>query len=118
MHRWLGWVAAAGLFVAGPAVAQKYTGSAIPVTPPVSKPVRPKAAAPPPPAPAPLDADAERLARSLPLDPATRDLQDRLPADVPGVERQLGLRPPKGPVTDLRGQVPTPPQIVDALAPR
>lgn len=62
--------------------------------------------------------DVERQAQALPLDPATRDLQDQLPADPRRVQRALGLRAGRGPVTDLRGHTASPREIVDALAPR
>jgi hypothetical protein len=111
---------------AGSAVAQKNPGLIIPVMPPVIQSQPPIANHPytPPSAAMPVvprtetDRSAEDIARNLPLDPAIRDLHDQLPANIPAVERSLGLRPPRGIPTDLRGQVPTPGQIVDALAPR
>jgi hypothetical protein len=116
------------IFVAalcGPALAQdKYPGDALPETPagirpppaPVAVP-RPQAVTAPPIArQGGRDAAAERLSQQLPLDPATRDLRDRLPADITGTERRLGLRPPGGPVTDLRGRVPSAAEIERALS--
>jgi hypothetical protein len=78
----------------------------------------PPAYAPAPPSmatPLGTDPEAERLSRSLPLAPATRDAQDRLPPDPGMVERQLGLRQPVGPATDLRGHVPSTQEIVNGL---
>jgi hypothetical protein len=54
----------------------------------------------------------------LPLDPGVRELRDQLPPNIPAVERALGLRPPRGPATDMRGRIPSPREIADALAPR
>lgn len=61
--------------------------------------------------------DAQALAdeRALPLDPATRNLRNQLPADPQAVKRQLGLRDPVGPVTDLRGHTPSPQEIANGL---
>lgn len=104
------------LLVGGGALAQKFPGPAAP------QPVRP--ARPIPSAPfgepvAPQNNPAvEQQAAALPLDPATREMRDAVPADVPGIERQLGLREPRGPRTDLRGRTPSPQEIADALAPR
>jgi hypothetical protein len=111
---------------AGSAVAQKNPGLIIPVAPPAIQSQPPMANHPytiPPTATrivphTETDQGAKDIAHSLPLDPAIRDLHDQLPPDVPAVERSLGLHPPRGVATDLRGQVPTPRQIVDALAPR
>lgn len=74
------------------------------------------AAQPAAPAGAESDAEARQLAQRLPLPPATRDLQNRLPADVLGTERQLGLRRPNGPRVDMRGRTPSPEEIANALA--
>lgn len=139
--------AAFGLALAAPAWAQKNSGPLLPATPPTySAPAYPPGYGAPSPAgrPAPQYApqyapqnapqyapqyapqaapragnpDAERLAQSLPLDPQTRELQDRLPPDPRGTGQRLGLREPQGPATDLRGRTPSPREIVDALAPR
>lgn len=106
------------LVLGGEALAQKYPGPATPPRPtrptvpaPLSEPVGPAAA----PQNNPV---VEQQAAALPLDPATRELRDAVPADVPGIERQLGLREPRGPRTDLRGRTPSPQEIADALAPR
>ncbi len=64
------------------------------------------------------DPQVEQLVQSMPIDPATRELTNREPADIRGVERRLGLRETRGPRTDLRGHTPTTREIVDALAPR
>ena len=110
--------------------AQKYPGTPLQPTPAAPLP-RPQAPmfTPPAPSPAPslapaplVDASAERdsdarsLAARLPLDPATANLRNRLPADVAGTIRRLGLRTPNGTRTDLRGQTPTVTEIVNALA--
>ncbi len=84
--------------------------------PPVARPVVPPPVAAAPPASPEPDGAARRLAETLPLDPATRDLRNREPADVPGVIRELGLRVPHGTRVDLRGRTPTPKEIADALA--
>jgi hypothetical protein len=147
MLRWTGRACVVGLSLAFAAAAdaQKYPGATIPTGPqvpysapspystpspysapspyatPYTAPVRPQATIPAlPAAPAGQEADAAaaRVAQSLPLDPATRDLRDRLPPNVPAVERALGLHPPTGPATDLRGGTPSPRDIVNALAPR
>lgn len=117
--------------LAFPCVAQKNSGPLLPTTPPPYAP-RPYASpaydtppsstprlydAPRPPVARAGNADAERLAQSLPLDPQTRELRDRMPPDPRGIERRLGLREPHGPATDLRGRAPSPREIVDALAP-
>jgi hypothetical protein len=103
----------------------KYPGTTLaPSTVPTAPPPRPAAippvATPPPaqaaPAPAENNTAVARLADSLPLDPATRDLRNRLPADPRGIERRLGLREPHGPRVDMRGRTPTPKEIADALA--
>lgn len=128
------------LGIAAPAWAQKNSGPLLPTSPPAYAPpaYAPPAYAPPPPAsppfarrpyavpapqpmpPAPQagNPDAERLARTLPLDPQTREMRDQMPADPRGAERRLGLREPRGPATDLRGRTPSSREIVDALAPR
>lgn len=127
----LGIVGVVALGLAAPAWAQKNSGPLLPVSPfgytppafaPPSIPTRPYY---PPPTPRPaspgsqaVNPDAERLAQTLPLDPQTRELRDQMPADPRGTERRLGLREPRGPVTDLRGRTPSPQEIVDALAPR
>jgi hypothetical protein len=61
------------------------------------------------------DAGARQIENRLPLDPATRNLQDQVPPNPGAVERQLGLRQPVGPVTDLRGHAPSPQEIVNGL---
>lgn len=128
------------LGIAAPARAQKNSGPLLPTSPPAYTPpaYAPPLYAPPPPAsppfarrpyaapapqpmpPAPQagNPDAERLARTLPLDPQTREMRDQMPADPRGAERRLGLREPRGPATDLRGRTPSSREIVDALAPR
>ena len=128
------------LGIAAPAWAQKNSGPLLPTSPPAYAPpaYAPPAYAPPPyasppfarrpyavPAPQPMppapqagNPDAERLARTLPLDPQTREMRDQMPADPRGAERRLGLREPRGPATDLRGRTPSSREIVDALAPR
>lgn len=130
------------LGTAATAWAQKNSGPLLPTSPPAYSPpaYSPPAYAPPPyspqpyasrpyapPAPRPMppaaapqggNPDAERLARTLPLDPQTRELRDQMPADPRGAERRLGLREPRGAATDLRGRTPSPREIVDALAPR
>jgi hypothetical protein len=101
-------------------LAQKNSGPAPapPYIPPTAAPMRP--VLPPPVAapPAPVEADnsARSLAQQLPLDPATRDLRNRLPADVPGTIRRLGLRVPQGPRTDMRGRTPSAQEVTNALA--
>ena len=62
------------------------------------------------------DATAARLADQLPIDRATKDLSNQLPADVRGTEQRLGLRVPSGPRTNLTGHTPTVEEIIDALA--
>ena len=115
------------LLLGGEALAQKFPGPATP--PPAARPARPtpfdgpafpQGTAPGTAQGAPQGANpaVEQQAMALPLDPATRELRDAVPADVPGVERQLGLREPRGPRTDLRGRTPSPQEIADALAPR
>lgn len=127
------------LGIAAPAWGQKNSGPLLPTSPPAYTPpaYTPPLYAPPPvsppfarrpyavPAPQPMppapqagNPDAERLARTLPLDPQTRELRDQMPADPRGAERRLGLREPRGPATDLRGRTPSSREIVDALAPR
>ncbi len=132
------------VFVAGmvvPAWAQKNSGPLLPMSPPsyarpsYARPsypspsypspsyappsyMPPRALRPLPPAARAGNSDAERLAQTLPLDPQTRELRDQMPADPRGTERQLGLREPHGPATDLRGHTPSPREIVNALAPR
>ena len=135
MLRWTGRACVVGLNLAFAAAAdaQKYPGATIPTGPqvpysapspystPYMAPVRPQVtipALPATPAGQEGDAAAARVAQSLPLDPAVRDLRDHLPPNVPAVERALGLRPPRGPATDLRGGTPSPRDIVNALAPR
>lgn len=142
MTRWpllagvpLGAAVALSVLACGPAAAQKNSGPLLPVgPPPMVTPTRPNI---PPPTYAPAvrppmgqapggpmagaaggNPDVERQAQALPIDPATRDMQDQVPADPRRVERALGLRPARGPVTDLRGHTATAREIVDALAPR
>ena len=114
-----------------PCVAQKNSGPLLPTTPlpyaphpyvpPAYDPPQTSAPrvfdAPRPPVARAGNPDAERLAQALPLDPQTRELRDRMPADPRGIERRLGLREPHGPAADLRGRTPSPREIVDALAP-
>lgn len=135
---------AVGALAAPPALAQKNSGPLLQSDPPpVASPrpfIPPPTYAPPsystpsyapqaPMARAPMsqppsagapggNPDVERQAQALPLDPATRELQDQLPADPRRVQRALGLRAARGPVTDLRGHTASPREIVDALAPR
>lgn len=143
--RWTTTSLAAAMAIAAlaapPAMAQKNSGPLLPTTPPpVAAPrpmIPPPTYAPPsystpsyaPSSQAPMaqppsagapggNPDVERQAQALPLDPATRDLQDQLPADPRRVQRALGLRAARGPVTDLRGHTASPREIVDALAPR
>ena len=128
MRVWLKAAFATAMFVpGGAAFAQKNPGITIPtgpMTPPASAIQRPPAFVPPniPNVSASQaegsDPAAERVARGLPLDPQTRDLRDRLPPDLPAVERALHLRPPVGSATDMRGRTPSAQEIVDALAPR
>ena len=96
--------------------APSYSPGSIPTPPPVVHRVVPPPAASTPPTSAEADGSARRLAETLPLDPATRDLRNREPADVHAVIRQLGLREPHGTRVDLRGRTPTPKEIADALA--
>ncbi len=124
-------VLAGSVGLAAGAVAQKNSGPLLPVTPAapamVPQPSRPPVQRPAPP-PGPrmsqtpsqggTNPDAESLARTLPLDPQTRDLRDAAPPDRAGTERRLGLREPRGAATDMRGRTPSPREIVDALAPR
>jgi hypothetical protein len=132
MLKRIGCACAVGMVLAGSSMAQKYPGNTIPTEPavpytapllrpptmvPQAQPMRPTPPLASPTEPA-GDASAERVARSLPLDPGLRELRDRLPPDIPAVERALRLRPPRGPATDMRGRTPTPREIVDALARR
>jgi len=112
------------------ALAQKNSGPLLPVAPAAPaapqqvRPVTPRMAPPSTALPGALpgaggtNQDAERLGRTLPLDPATREIRDGVPPDRIGTERRLGLREPRGPATDMRGRTPSPREIVDALAPR
>ena len=126
---------AMSVLAAGPAAAQKNSGPLLPTSPPPaaapSRPIIPPPSyapvARPPMVPVPAgpapgasggNPDVERQAQSLPLDPAIREMQDQVPADPRPVERALGLRPARGPLTDLRGHTASPREIVDALAPR
>jgi len=61
------------------------------------------------------DAEARQLANQLPLDPATANLEGRMPADVRGTTARLGLRTPTGTRTDLRTQPATREDIINAL---
>ncbi len=126
------WAAAAALVSVGsPAGAQKNSGPLLPTAPPPA--YNPPAYSPPrmpamprvepsPRMPPPMAAGAnpvvEQRAQSLPLDPQTRELRDQMPADPQGVERRLGLREARGPVTDLRGHTASSREIIDALRPR
>lgn len=114
--------------------AQKYRGTTLDDVPP-QQPYTPPPAlnrAPPPAAtyiprqpmpsrpaatagPRESEPDARALADRLPLDPATANLEARNPADLPGTMRQLGLRVPNGPRTDLRSHTPSTRELVDAL---
>lgn len=112
------------LGVAGslPALAQKNSGPLLPVETPRPRPTPPPYTprrAPDVAAQQPgRNPQAEQLSERLPLDPQTRDLRDQLPPDTRDTQRRLGLRPARGPVTDLRGHTPTPGEIANALAPR
>jgi hypothetical protein len=64
------------------------------------------------------NAAANRISARLPIDPATRDLRDRLPPDIPGLKRRLGLNAPKAAGIDMRGRTPSKSEIVNALAPK
>lgn len=105
-----------------PASAQKNSGPLLPIeapraraTPPTYAPRR----APEPSAQQPgRNPQVEQLSERLPLDPQTREMRDQLPPDTRDIQRRLGLRPARGPVTDLRGHTPTPREIANALAPR
>lgn len=126
----------AALLITQSAWAQKNSGPLLPIDAPPSFPAaRPQMPPPqmsPQMSPQPMmprvspqasvsgagNPDAERMARTLPLDPQTRDLQDQLPANPRDVERRLGLREPRGPATDMRGRTPTPREMVNALTPR
>jgi hypothetical protein len=88
--------------------------SYVPASPAQRAPL-PPAALPPPSTVGGGDAGARQLENTLPLDPATRNLQDQVPPNPGAVERQLGLRQPVGPVTDLRGRAPSPQEIVNGL---
>ncbi len=119
---------AAGCIVLGlcnPAWAQKYPGQTIPDAAPARvAPARP-AYVPPsvPPSRVPpagsagaeRDAQARDLAGQLPLAPATANLQSRLPTDVPGTIRQLGLRVPTGGRLDLRNGGASTAEVINAL---
>ena len=109
----------------GGAAAQKYPGQTIPdagplypVPPPPPRiaPYRTPSFAPPPPTGgSERDPQAQALAAQLPLDPATANLQGRLPTDVPGTIRRLGLHVPTGGRIDLRGRPVTPPEVISDL---
>lgn len=117
-------------FGAVPTLAQKNSGPLLPIEPyPQPRaPLPPPRYAPPlqPSSPSPSyrapatgnNPAVEQRAQSLPIDPQTRELRDQLPADPRGVERRLGLREARGPVTDLRGHNASSREIVDALRPR
>jgi hypothetical protein len=60
----------------------------------------------------------EVVARLLPLDLETRELNDALPSQPANVERRLGLRPTRVAGTDLRDRTPSAAEIVAALAPK
>lgn len=116
-----------GLITPVPAQAQKYPGITLPDAPAVPRraPVAPPRVAPPSPfaerappsAPVPQgnDPDARALADRLPLDPATANLEGRLPADVPATIRSLGLRVPQGARSDRRSRSPSVREFIDAL---
>ena len=126
------------------AYGQKYPGQTIPDAPAPYDPVLPNAPAPSPsyrPAPRPIpaapplptapplpaappgrplaggerDPQARELAAQLPLDPATANLQSRLPTDVPGTIRRLQLRVPNGGRVDLRTRPANSQEVIDAL---
>ena len=107
----------------GGAWAQKYPGQTlsdptlrVPPPPPRVAPYRQPSFAPPPPqGGAELDPQAQAQASQLPLDPVTANLQSRLPTDVPGTVRQLGLRVPNGSRIDMRGRPVTTPEVINAL---
>jgi hypothetical protein len=58
------------------------------------------------------------MANDLPLDSATRNLSDTMPAQPSIIERHLGLRRTQVAATDMRNRSPSPAEIVQALAPR
>lgn len=124
--RSLPWVSGCLLIAVGSGASaqQKYPGQTLPdVSAPRVVPYRPAAPAyrlpatrPPDPATgAERDAQARDLAAQLPLDPATANLQSRLPTDVPGTRRQLGLRVPNGSRIDLRNGQASTPEVINAL---
>jgi hypothetical protein len=123
MPGWLFRACVFSLIGIGSVMAQKYPGTSIPTAPapapkysaPNIQPVSPYPTTPAAPS---QDPDAERVARGLPLDPSIRELHDQVPPSIPAVERSLGLHVPTGRVTDLRGRVASPAEIVNALAPR
>ena len=104
-------------------LAQKYPGDTlqaipsprVPSTPPPARAAPLPSAVPVPDAAAETDPDARALAARLPLDPLTANLRSRMPADVPGTMRRLGLRPPNGTRVDLRGRTPSKSEIINAL---
>ena len=61
------------------------------------------------------DLEARQLAGQLPLDPATANLQGRMPGDVRGTVSRLGLRVPNGTRTDLRNQPATREDVINAF---
>lgn len=118
------------LALGGGAWAQKYPGQTIPdapppriapvrpaYTPPAAPPsyASPSLASPGPSAGAERDPQARELASQLPLDPATANLQSRLPTDVPGTIRRLGLRVPTGGRLDLRNGRASTGEVINAL---
>jgi hypothetical protein len=52
------------------------------------------------------------------LDPAVLELHDVMPANADFIEHRLGLRRTRVEGIDLRGKIPSPAEIVEALAPR
>lgn len=126
-NRWRGAVAGGAMIAAlaaSPAGAQKNSGPLLPTyqppvrTAPYQAPASPAPLRTAPPSAGGTNPEAARLAQTLPIDPQTAALVNQEPADPRATERRLGLREPRGPVTDMRGRRPSPREIVDALAPR
>jgi hypothetical protein len=57
------------------------------------------------------------VARQLPLDSAVRNLTNAMPTNAASIERRLGLRRTRVAGFDLRDKIPSPDEIVQALAP-
>jgi len=62
--------------------------------------------------------EVDLLADNLPLDAATRNLSNTIPADAGAIELRLGLRRTRVAAIDMRSRTPTAQEIIDALAPR